>query len=164
MKFKVLDIIRGTTVDGPGFRTSIYLAGCTHRCEGCHNPQSWDYLSGHDMTLEEIMDVVEEEDFNVTLSGGDPLFDPEACRELTKALKKQGRNIWIYTGYKWEEILADKPMKEAIESADVVVDGPFIIELKDTDLPFRGSLNQRIIDIRESLKSNEIILYNKRHD
>ena len=157
--YNILSIIRGTTVDGPGFRTSIYLAGCCHQCPGCHNPQSWNPHAGKIMTLEEIMKIVEEEDFDVTLSGGDPLYNPDSTKVLIKALKDNGRNVWVYTGYTWEEIIATPLLTDTIRNADVVVEGPFIMAQKDPDLLFRGSANQRIIDIQESLASSKIILW-----
>ena len=86
--FNVLDIRRGTTVDGPGLRTSIYLAGCTHACPGCHNPDSWDFKGGVTMTLDEIMEVIDDEDFNVTLTGGDPLMHPHTLPALIHAIKE----------------------------------------------------------------------------
>ena len=156
--FNVLRIIRGTTVDGPGFRTSIYLAGCTHRCRGCHNPQSWDPENGEATSLEEIMEIVEEEDFDVTLTGGDPLFEPDKLEILLKELKKNRRNVWIYTGYKWEEIIDSPRLQRVVALADVVVDGPYQEELRDRDLRFRGSSNQRIIDVHESLETGKICL------
>ena len=159
--YRILDIIKGTTVDGPGFRTSIYFAGCNHHCKGCHNPQSWDPEEGKEFSLEEILRIVEEEDFDVTLSGGDPLFYPENIAMLIKALKNNRRNVWIYTGYTWEEILNSSVLLAAIKDADVVVDGRYMEELRDTDLQFRGSSNQRIIDIRKSLSKNLIIPYSK---
>ena len=157
--FHVLDIIRGTTVDGPGFRTAIYLAGCSHQCRDCHNPQSWKEENGIPMSLEEIMQIVGEEDFDVTLSGGDPLFNPSLTRKLMEALKNNGRNIWLYTGYTWEELLHNQELLKAATLADVVVDGPFITELKDLDLLFRGSANQRLIDVARSLEQKSIVLY-----
>lgn len=159
LKFQVLDIIRGTTVDGPGFRTSIYLAGCRHHCPGCHNPQSWDENGGSPMTLDEIMDIVREEDFNVTLSGGDPLFNPESTAALISALKTDGRNVWVYTGYTWEQIIANERLKSAISKADVIVEGPFVEALKDRDLLFRGSSNQRLLSVAASLSSSVPVLY-----
>lgn len=149
--YRVLRIIRGTTVDGPGFRTAIYIAGCRHQCPGCHNPVSHDFDAGDAMTLDEIMEIVEEEDFDVTLSGGDPLYSPQATAQLVERLKQNGRNVWIYTGFTWEQILADDSLKKAVEKADVVVDGPFVMELRDESLPFRGSSNQRIIRVQEAL-------------
>lgn len=157
--FKVLEIIRGTTVDGPGFRTSIYLSGCRHHCPGCHNPQSWAPEAGDEMTLKDIMNIVEEEDFNVTISGGDPLYNPEKLSILIEALKENRRNVWVYTGYPWEQIIANSHLLKAIEKADVLVDSPFKLELRDTDLLFRGSSNQRIIDIQKSLETGKICLW-----
>ncbi len=157
--FNVLSIMRGTTVDGPGFRTSIYLAGCNHRCPGCHNPSSWDSTGGTPTSLSEILDIVEEEDFNVTLSGGDPLCNPKSTKILIDALKGNGRNVWVYTGYTWEEIITTPLLADTIRNADVVVEGPFIMAQKDPDLLFRGSANQRIIDIQKSLNTGTIVKY-----
>lgn len=111
------------------------------------------------MSLEEILAITDEEEFDVTLSGGDPLFNPEATAKLVKALKKNRRNIWIYTGYTWEEIISSPTLLKAIEEADVVVEGRFDLSLKDTDLRFKGSSNQRIIKIKDSIENDKIILY-----
>lgn len=147
MKFRVLDIIRGTTVDGPGFRTAIYFAGCRHACPGCHNPQSWDFNAGTEMTLEEIMEVVEEEDFDVTLSGGDPMYHPEEIAALAESIQALGHKVWLYTGFTIEEILADERLSLPLPYLDAIVDGPYVAALRDPDLPFRGSSNQRIISM-----------------
>lgn len=141
----ILDIVRGTTVDGPGFRTSIYIAGCRHACPGCHNPQSWDFSAGSPMSIEEIMDVIKEEDFNVTLTGGDPLYHPLEVKELCKAIHDSGYTVWIYTGFTIEQINANPVLKVALQYAEAVVEGPYIEALRDADLRFRGSSNQRII-------------------
>lgn len=159
LEYRVLSIIRGTTVDGPGFRTSIYLAGCAHACPGCHNPQSWNPEGGDIMTLSEIMDIVRDEDFDVTLSGGDPLFNPESVRNLIEALKQDGRNVWIFTGFRWEEIMASEKLRDAVELADVVVDGPFVESLRNPDLLFRGSSNQRLIDVGRSISSGHPVTW-----
>lgn len=143
--YQVLDIVRGTTVDGPGFRTAIYLAGCRHRCPGCHNPQSWDFDAGETMTLDEIMAIVEEEDFDVTLTGGDPLYHPETTAALAEAIFKTGHTVWLYTGFTIEEILASPRLSLPLRFVDTVVDGPFVESLRDPDLLFRGSSNQRIL-------------------
>lgn len=148
-----MDIVRGTTVDGPGFRTSIYFAGCSHACLGCHNPQSWDFSAGNTMGIEEIMEIIREEEFNVTFSGGDPLYHPEFVSELSEMIEKEGYNIWLYTGFKWEEIISSEKMRNAIQHIDVIVDSPFILAERNTDLRFRGSSNQRIIDVKKSLAS-----------
>lgn len=148
MRVRILDIIRGTTVDGPGFRTSIYFAGCAHRCPGCHNPQSWDFTGGTERDLDELMEIIEEEDFDVTLTGGDPMYHPEAVKELSRRVFESGHSTWVYTGYTWEEIEALPDLLDALEYVEAVVEGPFIESLRDTDLQFRGSSNQRIIKLR----------------
>ncbi len=147
--FRVLDIVRGTTVDGPGFRTSIYLAGCNHHCKGCHNPQSWNPDGGTEMTLDEIMEIVTEEDFNVTLSGGDPLFNPDKAELLAKEITRKGYSVWLYTGYEWEEINADPALLKVMKYIDTVVTGRYIESLRSPDLPFRGSSNQQLINPNE---------------
>lgn len=143
--FRVLDIVRGTTVDGPGFRTAIYFAGCHHKCPGCHNPQSWDFEAGTIMTLEEIMQVVEEEDFDVTLSGGDPLYHAEDIAHLARAIQETGHTVWLYTGFTYEEILDSPLLSAPLPYLEAIVEGPYIEALRDPDLLFRGSSNQRII-------------------
>lgn len=155
---RVIDIIDGTTVDGPGFRTSIYFAGCLHHCEGCHNPQSWDLDAGREMAVDEIADAVSRNDMDVSLSGGDPMYQAEELLKLCKKLKSDGRNIWLYTGFLYEE-LKKMPMQNAVlDYIDVVVDGPFILDKRDTSLLFRGSSNQRIIDVKAS-DAGDIVLW-----
>lgn len=100
------------------------------------------------MGIDDIMSVIEEEDFNVTLTGGDPLYHPRFVRALSRLIVDKGHNVWLYTGYLYEDILANPLLKDAIEFIDTIVDGPFIMDLKDPDLPFRGSSNQRIIKHR----------------
>lgn len=150
---RVLDIMRGTTVDGPGFRTSIYLAGCEHRCPGCHNPQSWDFSAGNEMTEAEILQIVAEEDFDVTLSGGDPMYHPAEVRQLAIKIHELGHSVWLYTGFTWEELIKNADLAHVLPEIDVIVDGPFIEKYRDSDLLFRGSANQRIIDVAKSLEA-----------
>lgn len=156
---RVLDIIRGTTVDGPGFRTSIYIAGCRHACPGCQNPQSWDFNAGKEMTVSEIIEIVKEEDFNVTLTGGDPLYHPKEVAELTQKISAEGYKVWIYTGFRWEEIAENPLFNKLLQYTEVMVDGQFLEDLKDPDLLFRGSTNQRLIDVANSLKQQQLVLY-----
>ena len=144
---RVLDIVDGTSVDGPGLRTSIYFAGCTHHCPGCHNPQSWDADGGREMSVEEIMSVVRENDFNVTFSGGDPLLQVDALVPLAEAIRAEGYTIWCYTGYLYEAVKADERLNRILPLLDALVDGPFVEALRDTSLRFRGSSNQRIIEL-----------------
>lgn len=157
MKLRVLDIIAGTSVDGPGLRTSIYFAGCNHHCPLCHNPQSWDSNNGKEMSIDEIVDIIKAEDFDVTFSGGDPLLQTESLLHLAYAIKKLGKTIWCYTGYTYEEILASPTLSSILPYIDVLVDGKFINTLRDISLRFRGSSNQRLIDISKSTSSNIVL-------
>lgn len=156
---RVIDISEGTSVDGPGLRTSIYFAGCTHKCPGCHNPQSWDPKSGRDVTIDELLKVIDYNDFNVTFSGGDPLFQAEEVTELARRIKNElHKNIWCYTGYLWENIVDDPRFRPLLETIDVLVDSPFILSQRDIELRFRGSSNQRIIDVRQSFVEGSLQL------
>ncbi|MBD5195332.1 MAG: anaerobic ribonucleoside-triphosphate reductase activating protein [Bacteroidales bacterium] len=142
---RILRIEKGTIVDGPGFRTSIYIAGCRHQCPGCHNPSSWDFNAGEEMSLDELMNIIKEEEFDVTLTGGDPLYHPEEVTELTALIKEAGYSTWIYTGFTIEEIMSDPTLLNVIKNCEAIVEGRFIEKLRDPDLLFRGSSNQRII-------------------
>lgn len=147
---RILDIVPGTSVDGPGLRTAIYFAGCEHKCPGCHNPQSWDFDGGQDMSIDEIMAVVIENDFDVTFTGGDPLYSTETILPLAREIRRIGKSIWCYTGFRYEEIVSHPRMRELMEYIDVLVDGPFVESLRDVHLLFRGSSNQRLIDLHKS--------------
>lgn len=148
-KIRILDILEETMADGPGFRTSIYCAGCAHHCPGCHNPQSWDFAGGREMTVDELLEIVKADEFaDVTFSGGDPLYQVEGFTALARRIKEEtGKNIWCYTGFTYEEILADKRLSMILPYIDTLVDGPFIESLRDPELHFRGSSNQRIIHL-----------------
>lgn len=151
---RVLDIIDGTTVDGPGFRTAIYFAGCRHNCPGCHNPESWNFEGGREMSVKQLLAIIAENDMDVSLSGGDPVYQIEALRPLCKGIKEQGKTIWLYTGFLFEELWEKADGRELFKYIDVVVDGPFIEALRDTSLLFRGSSNQRLIDVHRSTPHN----------
>lgn len=143
--YRILDIIEGTCVDGPGLRIAIYFAGCEHGCPGCHNPQSWSHDAGFDITLSELLEKIDISGFNVTLSGGDPIYQAVKLKPLLEEIKKRGKTIWLYTGFLYEQLLSMETVRPLLKLIDAVVDGPFILELRDTTLPFRGSGNQRII-------------------
>ena len=150
MKIRILDILEETMMDGPGLRTSIYCAGCAHHCPGCHNPQSWDFAGGREVTIDELLEVIKADEFaNVTFSGGDPLYQVEAFTELARRIKEEtDKTIWCYTGYTYEEVQADKRLSQILPYLDALVDGPYVEALRDTNLPFRGSSNQRIINLK----------------
>lgn len=155
---RVIDIVPGTTVDGPGLRTSIYFAGCTHCCPDCHNPHTHSPSAGRAVSVDDLMDIVEEHGFDVTFTGGDPMFQAEAILPLAQALVERGFRIWCYTGYTYEQVMASRSMRRLLDYIDVLVDGPFITSLRDTGLRFRGSSNQRLVDVIRS-KMGAVVEY-----
>ncbi len=156
---RILDIVEGTTVDGPGLRTSIYVAGCRHQCEGCHNPQSWDFGAGREMTDDEILEVIRRNRFNVTFSGGDPLYSVHEVGSLCHRIRQElHKTVWLYTGFLWELICNEEAYQPVLQNIDVLVDGPFIAARRDISLRFRGSSNQRIIDVPRSLAEGKAVV------
>ena len=147
-------------VDGPGFRTSIYCAGCRHKCPGCHNPQSWDFSGGREMSTEELMRIIVADPYaNVTFSGGDPMYQAAGFAELARAIhRRTKKDIWCFTGFRFEDLI-QQDQRELLEQLDVLVDGPYVAALRDPDLLFRGSSNQRIIDVQASLFASEVVLW-----
>ena len=157
--------------NGPGFRVTIWVSGCTHACPGCQNKHTWKYGQGHkldDMVpyhltcKEKILNLIGDKHIDgVTISGGDPLDQSaQALKELAKFLsniKKRypEKSIWLYTGYLIED-LKNYPYKEVIKNCDVIIDGPYVKEKRNITIPFRGSTNQRIIDVQKSFKENKI--------
>ena len=155
---RILGIKYGTSVDGIGLRTSLYCAGCENHCPGCHNPQSWDEDGGQSVMVEELFREIVEADMNVTFTGGDPMLHPEGFIDLARMIKQRtDKTIWCYTGYLFEELLKHPLRRELVELCDVIVDGRYVEAERDLSLHFRGSRNQRIIDVAKSL-SGEICL------
>lgn len=155
---RVLDVLSETTVDGPGFRTSIYCAGCAHQCPGCHNPQSWDFKAGVEKSVEELAQMVLADEFaDVTFSGGDPMYQAKEFARLARLIKENSsKTIWCYTGFRFEELTAPA-QQELLRSIDVLVDGPFVAAKRDVSLRFRGSSNQRLIDVQASLRKGCVV-------
>ena len=163
----VLSIIEDTMVDGPGFRTSIYCAGCRHQCPGCHNPQSWDVKGGQAMTTDDIMRIIEADPYaqGVTFSGGDPMYQPEGFADLARAIRKRTeKTIWCYTGFTFEVLINNPRQRALLELIDVLVDGPFIKAERDETLCFRGSRNQRLIDVPASLQAGHVVSYQYQYE
>ena len=161
------DLQTDSIVDGPGLRAVIWTQGCGHHCPGCQNPQTWDFNGGGLVPIDAVKEAIDELEYHtgITFSGGDPMYQPEACNELAKYAIKKGLNIWVYTGFTYEQILEmakKNPIyMEFIENIDVLVDGLFKIEERDLSLLFRGSRNQRLIDVKKSLESGKVTLVNE---
>lgn len=157
------DLQPDSIVDGPGIRTVVWTQGCSHNCEGCHNPTTHDFKGGFSVSTDEVnqeLDTLLGQQ-GITLSGGDPMFQAKACAEIAKHAKEIGLNVWCYTGFTYEEVLKSKDMLELLKYVDVLVDGKFDIKEFSLNLDFRGSRNQRIIDVQASLKENKVILIDK---
>ena len=150
---RILDIKYGTSVDGIGLRTSLYCAGCRNHCHGCHNPQSWDENGGEPIRVDELFKQIVDADMNVTFTGGDPMLHPEGFIELAQMIKNNtDKNIWCYTGYNFEDLLQHPVRRKLVELCDVIVDGRFVESERDLSLHFRGSRNQRVINVQKSLQ------------
>ena len=157
---RIMDIMHSSSVDGTGFRDVLFVNYCPHRCEGCHNPKTWDKANGKDVTLKEVYDDLLESSFtNVTFSGGEPFEQAEELYHLARAIKDGGKSIWVYSGYTYEEIMADENKKKLLSVCDVLVDGRFDKDKTELNLKFKGSTNQRIIDIHKTLESNAVVLF-----
>jgi len=152
-------------VDGEGIRSVIWCQGCIHNCPGCHNPETHSFDTGILRDVDDVCKDIATLEFQdgITLSGGDPLCQIDACLEIAKFCQSIGLNVWCYTGYKMEKLLIrskkEKKLKELLMNIDVLVDSPFIMELKSYNVPFRGSSNQRLIDPKKSIDLDKIILY-----
>ena len=151
--------------NGPGVRTVLWVSGCAVRCEGCQNPESWDFNSGKlfdEAAKQELFEALSKSYIQgVTFSGGNPLEHPYEIFTLTNEIKSKfpNKDIWLYSGYTYDEICAVRERFKGITNVDVLVDGPYIEEQRDITLPFRGSKNQRLIDVKETLKQGQIIQY-----
>ena len=151
-------------VDGEGIRTVIWTQGCPHHCLGCHNPETQDFKGGALVEIDEVKKMIDElvgQD-GITFSGGDPFFQPGPCSVLAEYIKSKGMNVWCYTGWTYEELInISKDKKEVMDflkQIDVLVDGQYVDELRDPRLKWKGSSNQRVIDVQKSLKQNKIVI------
>ena len=153
-------IVSDSIVDGPGIRTTIFSQGCPHRCPGCHNPETWDFGCGTDMEVERLVEIVRSNPLcrGVTFSGGEPFAQAAGFARLAKLLKQKGYEVASYTGYTFEQLLkGNVAQRQLLESIDVLIDGPFLLAEKSLEVPFRGSRNQRILDVPKSLAAGEAV-------
>lgn len=157
---RIAGIVDDSIVDGPGVRYTIFTQGCPHACPGCHNPQTWNYKTGTLVDIDDIIKDIESYKYikGVTFSGGEPFEQPEEIAEFAGKLRKKGYHILMFSGYTYEQLLSDTKKFEALKKADILIDGRFEIKLRSLDLKYRGSSNQRVIDVQKSLENNKIIV------
>ena len=165
MNIRIAGTVNDSIVDGPGCRYTVFTQGCPHHCPGCHNPESHDFAGGRDADTDLIITQLRENPLldGLTLSGGEPFCQPEACLVLARAAHAAGLNVWAYTGYTWEALHreADPARLALLREVDVLVDGPFLLQQRSLELTFCGSKNQRLIDVKQSLAAGQVILWQK---
>lgn len=159
MDIRIAGLVNDSIVDGPGFRYAIFTQGCPHNCPGCHNPETHSFTGGKCVDTREIIENFRKNPLldGITLTGGDPFCQPAPCAELARAAHESNLTVWAYSGYLFEEILADPAMRAMLEEVDVLVDGPFLLAQRTLSLRFRGSKNQRLIDVRRSLETGTAV-------
>ena len=153
-------IVNDSIVDGPGIRMTVFCQGCPHHCSGCHNPETWQFGCGTPMEEERIVDIIRTNPLcrGVTFSGGEPFAQAEGFGKLARLLKEQGYEVASYSGYTFEQLIrGTQAQKDLLSAIDVLIDGPFVMAEKSLELSFRGSRNQRIIDVQKSLAAGEAI-------
>lgn len=165
---RIADIIQDSIVDGPGMRLVVFAQGCYKNCPDCHNPNTHDPDGGREISIDELVNMMAKNPLTdgLTLSGGEPFLQADECAELAKRTHALGLNVWCYSGNTYEEILEEaktnKNYAKLIDEIDVLIDGIFILEQRSLNLKWRGSKNQRVIDIKKSKEAGEIILCENR--
>lgn len=157
---KLSGIVEDSIVDGPGIRVTIFCQGCPHHCPGCHNPETWDFSGGTAMEEERLVQIVRSNPLcrGVTFSGGEPFAQAAGFARLARLLKAQGYEVASYSGYTFEQLLLGTPEQRALlDTIDVLIDGPFVQAQKSLELAFRGSRNQRILDVSKSLLAGKAV-------
>lgn len=161
MTVRIAGIIRESIVDGPGVRFVVFTQGCPHHCPGCHNPESHDPNGGYDCEINKILEEIKKDPLlkGVTFSGGEPFDQPEPLAKLAEKIKQLGLDLFIYTGYLFEALQQreDEATNRLIALADYIVDGPFVLSQRSLELKFRGSSNQRMIDVARTLEAGKVI-------
>lgn len=161
MTIDMAGIAGDSIVDGPGIRTTYFAQGCPHHCEGCHNPETWEFGVGTPMETDALVEIAKSNPLcrGVTFSGGEPFAQAEGFAELAELLIAEDYEVASYTGYTFEHLRdhGTPAQKKLLSLLDVLVDGPFVLAQRSLDLVYRGSANQRIIDVQKSLTSGEVV-------
>lgn len=161
---RLADIVPESVVDGKGIRMTVFVQGCRHACKGCHNPGTWDENGGAEYSVNYVADLAKKNPLldGLTFSGGEPFLQPKPLNELAKWCHANSLNVWCYSGYTYEQLCSlgekDGDVRELLNNIDVLVDGPFIEAQKDLTLAFRGSSNQRVLDMNETRKTGKPVL------
>ena len=168
MNIRIAGTVEDSIVDGPGLRFVVFVQGCPHHCEGCHNPETHDFSAGKLTTTDALYEMCMENPLcsGVTFSGGEPFCQAEALVPVAEAVKAMHKHLMIYTGYLYEQLLKmeESGVQRLLELADVLVDGPFLMAERNLTLQYRGSENQRVIDLAKTRVAGEIILYKSEYD
>lgn len=165
MEIRIAGTVEDSIVDGPGLRFVVFTQGCPHHCDGCHNPETHDFTGGKLTTTDALFEQCMENPLcsGVTFSGGEPFCQAEALYELGSRFKSAGKHLMCYSGWTFEELLAKAQREESVGKllsiADVLVDGKFDISKRSLSLQYRGSSNQRLINVQESLKTGTTVVY-----
>ncbi|HEX3021723.1 MAG TPA: anaerobic ribonucleoside-triphosphate reductase activating protein [Lachnospiraceae bacterium] len=156
---RIAGVVNDSVVDGPGIRYTVFTQGCEHNCKGCHNVHTHDRQGGYDIAVDDLLEQVRNNPLldGITLSGGEPFLQPKACAELATKVHDMGLNVFSYTGYTFEQLLRLPDMKELLEAVDILVDGPYVEGMRSLSLKFRGSRNQRVIDVKKSMEQLKVV-------
>lgn len=157
---RIAGTVQDSIVDGAGFRFTVFAQGCHHHCPGCHNPQTHDPLGGVEVPITELIARLRSNPLTdgLTLSGGEPFDQATDCLALAQAAHSAGLNVWCWTGELFEHLRDTTAHQPLLQELDVLVDGPFLLEQRTLCLPWRGSRNQRVILVQESLRSGTVVL------
>jgi anaerobic ribonucleoside-triphosphate reductase activating protein len=168
LKVRLAGIVNESVTDGPGLRITLFFQGCEHRCEGCHNPHTWSFQGGEEYSVDQLLKDLPDHPLirGITLSGGDPFYQPLAAAMIAHEFHRRGKDVWTYTGFLWDDLFNEKDpaRSELLAESDVLVDGPYDKTLRVPDLQFRGSSNQRLILVDESRQIGRVVEWRSSFD
>lgn len=164
---RIAGVVRESIVDGPGLRFAVFTQGCAHHCPECQNPETWDFDGGYECEIDKIINAMDENPLldGITMSGGDPLYQAEASYSLCSKVKEKGLNVVVFTGYTYEELMElekkDPWIEKLLGVTDILIDGRYEKDKRDLTLIFRGSQNQRVIDMNASREQGKPVIHEK---